>query len=136
MLVDIKEEEKKAAKKAAAVSQITEHRVGNKTYFTGRELPGDYFSDYGECLLANQEATRQRGYKAAGLNKHGQTPADARFTAKKKALFKDREKAVAAVNKIDVQIAQLNRTRRAPAPAPQKKVAKKKAPKKKTKGKK
>lgn len=96
----IEEQKRKEAEKSA----IEAKSIGDATFFKGRLLD-KWYSDYGECVSANQaEANRLRN-KELGLDEFGRTPEDAKRAEKINALLKDRMKIVEDLRKLDVEIA-------------------------------
>lgn len=109
-IVDLKEVEKKVKKAEEDKREIQTREIGGKTYFRGKYLGDDaWFTDYQECLNANQVAKSKEILKEAGLNEFGQSPEIARLAKKKAELFKVKKDLLEQVAGIDQKIAILNR---------------------------
>ena len=106
--VDLEELEKAQEKQEDDLQTIETKRVGDRTLFRGKHLGKDaWYSDYGECFNANQEAARQKSYKDQGLDESGRTPAAVALSAEKMKLIKKKNDLLEQAAKLDAELAGL-----------------------------
>lgn len=103
-VVDIEKEKAAAKLKKDAIPEILPIEVGGKTFYRGKII-SDVFDDFGECLIANQNAAQQKEFKRLGLNELGQTPEQAARIKKIQKLINEKAKILEDAAKIDAEIA-------------------------------
>ena len=108
-IIDLEAEQKKALEAKKGRPSIETKQIGDTTYFKG-VLLDDWFSDYGECIKANQEAAVQKRYKEMGLNEFGQTPEQEKRVKQIAVLVEKKNKVLKDLAEIDIEIATLKRS--------------------------
>lgn len=106
-LVDIKEAEKKALEAKEAIPEIISKIVGDQTYFSGKVLKDQWFTDYGECVRANEKEAHLKAMKALGLNEYGQSPEDEKRSQQKRELIKKKNDLLKKVAEVDLELARV-----------------------------
>jgi len=106
--VDIKALETKDKEQNAKIllTEIQEKVLAGVKVFKGPLLE-DWFDDYGECILANSEAKRQKEYKKSGLDTFGRTKELVALSSKKSELLAKKANFLEEVKKIDSKIHKL-----------------------------
>lgn len=108
MIVDIEKIKDDAAKKKEDTAEIVPINIDGVDYFRGKIIK-DVFSDYGECLAANQRARAKADYKRRGLDEVGRTPAEAERSNKVRKLIEERNELMDGIRKVEEKIAAVNR---------------------------